>query len=56
MLSRQKSLKFYFDLSCLKINVIYKCDALRNLAPFVHMKNMKNTHGEVIFLLKLQAY
>ena len=32
-----------------------KCDALRDLGPFVPFKKHKNTHGRVILLLKLQA-
>ena len=31
------------------------CDALFNLVPVVHLKNVKNTHGEVLILVKLQA-
>ena len=30
-------------------------DALRDLIPFVQSKNVKNTHGGVILLIKLQA-
>ena len=32
-----------------------KPDALRNLVPFVEFKNVKNTHGGVLLLAKLQA-
>ena len=32
-----------------------KCDALRDLVPFVQFKNVKNTHGGVLILVKLQA-
>ena len=28
--------------------------ALRNLVPFVQFKNVKNTHGGVLLLVKLQ--
>ena len=28
-------------------------DALRDLVPFVQLKNVKNTHGWVLLLLKL---
>ena len=31
------------------------CGALHNLAPFYNLKNVKNTHGEVLLLVKLQA-
>ena len=31
------------------------CDALRDLVPFVQFKNVKNTHGGVLILVKLQA-
>ena len=30
-------------------------DALRNLVPFVQFKNVKNTHGRVLLLVKLKA-
>ena len=30
-------------------------DALRNLVLFVQFKNMKNTHGRVVLLVKLQV-
>ena len=30
-----------------------KLDALRDLAPFRHMKNMKNTHGGVLLKITL---
>ena len=29
------------------------CDALHDLVPFVQCKNLKNTHGGVLFLEKL---
>ena len=32
------------------------CDALRDLVPFVQFKNVKNIHGEVSLLVKLQAF
>ena len=32
-----------------------KPDTLRNLVPFVEFKNVKNTHGGVLLLAKLQA-
>ena len=31
------------------------CDALRSLIPFVQLKNVKNTHGGVLLLVKLHA-
>ena len=31
------------------------CDALRDLISFVQFKNMKNIHGGVSLLVKLQA-
>ena len=31
------------------------CVALRDLLPFVQFKNMKNTHGGVLLLVKLQT-
>ena len=30
------------------------CDALRDLVPFVQFKNVKNTPGGVLILVKLQ--
>ena len=30
------------------------CDALRDLVSFAHLKNVKNTHGGVLHLVKLQ--
>ena len=33
----------------------YKCDALRDLVPFLQLKSVKNTHGGVLLLVKLQA-
>ena len=32
-----------------------KCDALRDLVAFVQFKNVKDTHGGVLILIKLQA-
>ena len=32
------------------------CDALCDLVPFAQFKNMKNTHGRVLILVKLQAW
>ena len=34
---------------------VIKCDALRDLIPFVQFKKVKNIHGGVILLVKLQA-
>ena len=31
-------------------------DALRDLVPFVQFKNVKNTHGGVLLLVKWQAF
>ena len=31
------------------------CDALHDLVPFVQLKNLKNTHGGVLLLIKLQV-
>ena len=31
------------------------CDALRDLVPFIQFKNVKNTHGGELLLVKLQA-
>ena len=31
------------------------CDALHGLVLFVQFKNLKNTHGQVLLLVKLQA-
>ena len=31
-------------------------DALRVLVPFVQLKNVKNTHGGVLLLVKLQIF
>ena len=36
-----------------KIGVI--CDVLRNLVPLYNLKNVKNIHGGVLLLVKLQA-
>ena len=33
-----------------KVNFLKICDALRDLVPFVQLKNMKNTHGRVTFI------
>ena len=33
----------------------HTCDALRDLIPFVQFKKLKNTHGGVLFLVKLQV-
>ena len=33
----------------------YKCDALRDLVPFLQLKSVKNTHGGALLLVKLQA-
>ena len=41
----------YF-LKILSINI---CDALRALVPSVRIKNLKNTHGGLLLLVKLQA-
>ena len=35
------------------LNVI--CGAFRDLVPFLQFKNVKNTHGGVLFLVKLLA-
>ena len=35
--------------------LLRKCGALRDLTPFVQFKNMKNAHGGVLILVKLQA-
>ena len=39
-------------LSCM---ICYICDVLHDLVPFTQLKNVKNTHGEVLLLAKLQA-
>ena len=31
------------------------CDALHDLVPFVQLKNVKNTHGGVLLLVKLRS-
>ena len=42
----KKSLRWFtFNFS-----VIFICDALRSLVPFVQFKNVKNTHGGVLLL------
>ena len=33
----------------------FSCDALRDSVPFLQFKNVKNTHGGVLLLVKLQA-
>ena len=33
----------------------HTCDALRDLIPFVQFKKLKNTHGGVLLLVKLQV-
>ena len=33
----------------------HTCDALRDLIPFVQFKKLKNNHGGVLLLLKLQV-
>ena len=50
-----------FDYSTCKMKEIVKnyrrvtkiCDTLRDLVPFVQFKNVKNTHGGVLLLVKL---
>ena len=37
------------------VNIVTICGVLRDLVPFVQFKNMKNTHGGVLILVKLQA-
>ena len=37
------------------VNLFNNLMFLRNLVPFVQIKNMKNTHGGVLVLVKLQA-
>ena len=32
------------------------CDVLSNLVPFIQFKNVKNTHGGMLILVKLQAF
>ena len=32
------------------------CDVLRNLVPFVQFKNVKNTFGGMLLVVKLQAF
>ena len=31
-----------------RLKLMFICDALRDLVPFVHFKNVKNTHGGVL--------
>ena len=38
-----------------KLAQITSCDVLRDLLTFVQLKNMKNTHGGLLPLVKLQA-
>ena len=33
----------------------HTCDALRDLIPFAQFKKLKNTHGGVLLLVKLQV-
>ena len=35
--------------------LVNTCDILRDLVPFVQLKNVKNTHGGALLLVKLQA-
>ena len=37
----------------LPLDILY--DMLHNLVPFIQFKNMKNTHGRVLLLVKLPA-
>ena len=37
------------------VNIFTICGVLRDLVPFVQFKNVKNTHGGVLILVKLQA-
>ena len=56
---------FYGVEPCLLFSIHYEtvlfnarfenCDALGDLVPFVQFKNVKNTHGGVLILVKLQA-
>ena len=39
----------------IRTTTVYIWDALRNLAPFVQLKNAKKTHGGVLLLVKLHA-
>ena len=34
----------------------FKCDALRDLLPFVQFKKRENVHGGVLFLVKLYKW
>ena len=34
----------------------YKCGVLRDLVPFVQFKKREKTHGEMLLLVKLQAW
>ena len=36
-------------------NIDSKCDALRDLVPFVQFKKRESTHGGVLILVKLQT-
>ena len=45
---------FYYDF--FSVTAVHEiCDGLRVLVPFYNLKNVKNIHGGVIFLVKLQA-
>ena len=35
--------------------ILFICDALRDLVPFVQFKNLKNTHGGMFLAIKLRA-
>ena len=46
-------------LGCALFMYACTCDALRDLVAFVHLynlENVKNTHGGVLLLVKLQAF
>ena len=45
----------YAESKHFKNYVVKTCDALCNLVLFVQYKNVKNTHEEVLLLVKLQA-
>ena len=38
------------------VNKILIWDALRDLLPFEHLKNVKNTHGVVLFIVKFKEW
>ena len=42
-------------MECFDIWFEYKCCALRDLVSSIQFKNVINTHGGVLFLVKLQA-